>query len=481
MATQTNERGSSALAVKAGLWYVVGTFITKGLAFLTTPVFARLMDPSDYGEFINFANWQSLLLIIVSAELCNTLSRAYYDYTEDYDQYASTVTILGVFLNIFFYIFFLLNRSWIFGVVSIPEEYVHLMFFAMLMQGARQVFQVKERTLYRYKSSAVVSVLSTVIPTILSIIIVFLVPTSMRLDARIYGFYVPYALIGIYCVYSLLKNKIVFDLKYCKYAFALAIPLLVHYLTTYLLSSTNTIITKSCLGPETAAMVSIAVSVMNILTMLFQAASGALTTWIMDGLERNNIAGLKKCIVIFAAGTAVVCMGVMFLGPEVVMIVGGSKYKDALYLIPGLTLSVFFQILSTVFTIILTYRKKVVGTAVMTASVAVVSIIAKIYLLPILGVDILPLINAVSFGLVFVLNYILVAKGGDKNCIQMRFVLPVIAAVIIAVFSCGYLYSNTVLRYIICGIGITGIVAVMMVTKDKWLGILRKRKEKKRS
>ena len=63
----------------------------------------------------------------------------------------------------------------------------------------------------------------------------------------------------------------------------------------------------------------------------------------------------------------------------------------------------------------------------------------------------------------------------------MRFVLPVIAAVIIAVFSCGYLYSNTVLRYIICGIGITGIVAVMMVTKDKWLGILRKRKEKKRS
>ena len=99
-------RLSTSLAVKSGIWYVLGTFVTKGLAFLTTPIFARLMSPADYGEFTNFANWQSLLLIIVSAELYNTLSRAYYDYTDDFDQYSSTVTIFGFLLNVFFYIFF---------------------------------------------------------------------------------------------------------------------------------------------------------------------------------------------------------------------------------------------------------------------------------------------------------------------------------------------------------------------------------------
>ena len=37
--------------------------------------------------------------------------------------------------------------TWIYGIVSIPEVYVHLMFFAMMMQSCRQIFMVRERTL----------------------------------------------------------------------------------------------------------------------------------------------------------------------------------------------------------------------------------------------------------------------------------------------------------------------------------------------
>ena len=474
MEKQVTERGNSALAVKSGVWYVVGTFITKGLAFLTTPLFARLMLPSDYGEFINFANWQSLLLIIVSAELFNTLSRAYYDYTEEYDQYASSVVILGVLLNIFFYVFFLVSRSWIFNIVAIPEKYVHLMFFVMLMQGARQVYQVKERTLYRYKSSAAVSVLSSVIPTVISIFIVLLVPTTDRLDARMYGFYIPYALIGIYCIFALLRNKVSFRWSHCKYAIVLALPLLVHYLTTYLLSSTNTIITKSCLGAEIAAMVSIAVSIMNILILLFQAASGALTTWIMDNLEKNNAASVRKCINYCAAAVVVICMAIMILAPELVLIIGGAKYKAAAFLIPGLTLAVFFQILSTFFTIVLTYRKKVVGTAVLTGVVAVISVLSRLYLLPRFGVSILPLVNAVSFGIVFLLNYLLIVKGGDAKCFQMKLILPMIAVVVLAAFACQYLYYNAIFRYAICGVCGTTIFVGLIIKREFWLSTLKR-------
>ena len=472
------QRGSTSLALKSGIWYVLGTFITKGLAFLTTPIFARLMSPADYGEFTNFANWQSLLLIIVSAELYNTLSRAYYDYTKDYDQYASTVTLIGFLLNIFFYVFFLLNRSWIFGVVSIPARYVHLMFFAMLMQGCRQVYQVKERTLYRYKAAAVISVLSLVIPTLISIVIVLLVPAEARLDARIYGFYVPYALIGLFCVFSLLKNRDRFRPKYIKYAFALALPLLVHYLTTYLLSSTNTIITKSCLGAETAAMVSIVVAIMNVLIMLFQSASGALTTWIMDNLEKNNLPSIRKCIVLFTVGAAVVSVGVMALGPELVLIIGGSKYKDAVSLLPGLTLSVFLQILATVFTIILTYRKRIVGTAVLTAVIAVAGIVSKIYLLPEFGVGILPLINVISFGLVFLINYLLVRRAGDSACFQMKLILPIIAVVALFTLACEFLYANLVIRYALCAVGILGVAVVLVKTRNVWMKLVRKKLKK---
>ena len=63
------KRGNTKLALKSGFWYVLSTVITKGLAFITTPIFARMMNKTDYGEFSNFAYWQSLLVIVVSLEM----------------------------------------------------------------------------------------------------------------------------------------------------------------------------------------------------------------------------------------------------------------------------------------------------------------------------------------------------------------------------------------------------------------------------
>ena len=60
------KRGSTGLAVKAGLWYVISTFLVKGLSFITTPIFSRLLSKEAYGEFSNFASWQVLLLIITA-------------------------------------------------------------------------------------------------------------------------------------------------------------------------------------------------------------------------------------------------------------------------------------------------------------------------------------------------------------------------------------------------------------------------------
>ena len=43
------EMGKSA--VKAGLWYTIGNIALKGCAFLTLPVFTRLLSTSDFGVY----------------------------------------------------------------------------------------------------------------------------------------------------------------------------------------------------------------------------------------------------------------------------------------------------------------------------------------------------------------------------------------------------------------------------------------------
>ena len=97
---ENQKRGSTGLALKAGLWYVISTFLVKGLSFITTPIFSRLLSREAYGEFSNFASWQALILIITGAEMQNTVARAYYDYKEDFDGYVSSVTVFSCGLKL---------------------------------------------------------------------------------------------------------------------------------------------------------------------------------------------------------------------------------------------------------------------------------------------------------------------------------------------------------------------------------------------
>ena len=480
MANAKIERGNTNLAVKAGIWYVLSTFLTKGLAFITTPIFARLMTSADYGEFSNYANWQSMLLIIVSAELYNTLSRAYYDFTDEYDQYVSSVTVATCGITAIFYVLFLLCRKWIFNIVSIPPQFVHILFFTMMFQGCKSVYLTRERTLYRYKSVALISVLSLVVPTLISVVLVVNMPESSHLSARIYGFYVPYALLGVYCAAVLLFKGKTFKWAHFKYAIVLAIPLLVHYLTAYILSSGNTIVAKSVLGAQTAAIVSIATSVMNILTMLFQAVTGAMTTWLMDNLQQERIQTVRRGSLVISACAGLVVLGVMLLGPEVVWVLGGAKYAEAVTLIPGLATSIFIQTITTIFTVILTYDKNIAKTAVYTGIVAVVSIALKVLLVAKFGYMALPYVNIAAFAVLFFISYLLVRKAGYGKFVNLKGMVLSIVVILVMMVVCSLLYQNTMVRYGLILVMAIAAAVILWKTKAVWMKLLKKKKLRKK-
>lgn len=457
------QRGSSSLAIKAGFWYVVSNFLVKAISFITTPIFARLMTAEHYGEFSNYASWQSTLLILTGAELYNTLSRAYYDYTEDYDKYISSVTVTSFFITAGMYVLFLLNQSWIFSVVAIPPQYVHMLFFTLVFQSCKAIWLARERTLYRYKTVAMVSMLNLVIPTLVALALVLWLPEGQRLGGRIYGTYIPMSAIGLVCAAGMFMKGRSFRLEHVKYALKLSLPLLVHYLTVSLLTSSNTIVTKSLMGAEAAALVSITTSTIHILTILFQALSGAVTTWLMDNLNQNNTGVVKKGVVLYSAGVVVVAIGTILLAPEIVWLLGGKQYMAAVDLIPGMVLGIVFQSIASIFNIILTYDKNVVKTALYTGVVAVISIVAKIVLLPVFGYGVLSWVNAIAFGALFVINYILVRKAGYGRFINLKWIAAVILACAVVVGLSFLLYQNSLIRYGI--IAVAAVIALAVLVK----------------
>lgn len=469
-------RGSTELAIKVGFWYVISTFLTKGIAFITIPVFSRLLTKNDYGEFANYANWQSTLLIITGAELYNSLNRAYYDYKDDYNKYVSSVVILSTLLTIFVYALFLLNESWIFNIVKIPKQFIHIMFFTLMCSSCKALYLTREKTTYRYRSVVAVSVIDTVIPTLIAVALVVVSPENLRLSSRIYGFYLPSAVIGMGCALILIRQGKCFVLKHCAYALKLSIPLLFHYMTINLLNSTNTIIANNLGGAEIGAEVSMATSVIHLLTILFHAISGALTTWLMDNLIQEQYVKIKRDSFVYLSCLAIVSIGVILVAPEIIKILGGDIYISSVKLVPGLILAAFLQSITTIFTIILTFDKNVVKTAVVSAISAIISVSIKILFFSDYGVISLPITNITICFIMLVTNAFFVSQAGYRAVIPINAYVLAICAVIVFVLLSPILYDNFIIRYIIIFVGVLGCVSLLFMHKSQVKNLLKNKK-----
>ncbi len=483
---QAIKRGDAGLALKAGFWYVLSTFLVKSLSFITHPIFAGLLSKEDLGAFSNFASWETLLLIITSLEMQNTVARAYYDFKEDFNKYVSSVTLASCGVTLGLYGVALLCGDWFEAATSIPKQYIHVLFFMLLFQGCKQIFMARERTLYRYKAVAVISALNALIPTLIAVALVMLAPEMQKLGARIYGFYVPSALIGVGCALVLIARGKGFGWKYIKYGLALSFPLMLHYLTAQLLSSSNSIVTTMRLGEEANAVVSTAASANHIMTTLLLAVSGAVTTWLMDNLNQENVKATRRGTLAYVAGISVLAVGVILLAPEVVHILGSGKYPESTVLMPGFVVAVLVQSVTTIFTIMLTYQKKVVGTAVWTGIVAVLCVLAKYFLLPWYdalnpgnGVLILPYINIAAFAALFVINYVLVRRAGLGKYVNFKAFVAVLALLLGVMAVSYYLYDHLWLRLGV--IGVLGAAALVVAYRYRALiiKIIRKKFKKK--
>ena len=58
------------IPAKASVFFTLSNLISKGAAFLLTPLFTRLLSPAEYGEYSLFGSYLGILIVIVSLELC---------------------------------------------------------------------------------------------------------------------------------------------------------------------------------------------------------------------------------------------------------------------------------------------------------------------------------------------------------------------------------------------------------------------------
>ena len=81
---------------KASTYYLIGNLFNKGIAFLTVPIFTRILSTTDYGIVTTYNSWVSILSMVMGFAIYMGIRAAFIDYSDDIDDFMSVATTFTI-------------------------------------------------------------------------------------------------------------------------------------------------------------------------------------------------------------------------------------------------------------------------------------------------------------------------------------------------------------------------------------------------
>ena len=452
--------------IKIGLIYTISNLVIKGMAFLTTPIFTRLMSKAEYGSFSNISSWANIISIIASLSLASSISRAKYDYNETIDQYVSSITIIGSTFALAMWAIMEINIGFFEELFEMNRLYIRSIMLYSVFSPCVQSLLTKYRMYNEYKKVVLFTWITLVVTTVASLALTIVMPN--KLTGRVLGTYAVVAIIYIAIwLYTVFKGKKL-TLKYWKYAFALSLPLLVHELSGVLLNSAGKIIINQICGEEDGALFSIAYTIAMLITMLMSSVNQAWVPWFFDKLASKDTDSIKKIVPFYTAVFTVGCIAVMLIGPEMVLIFGGRDYLPAIYVIPPICFSVSLQFVYTLYVNVEFYLKKTKYISIATVCATIINIGANYLLIPYFGYVASAYATIIGFAFMFLFHYIVCRRTEYKNLFNLKMLLLNILICFAAMFVILVLYQWNIVRF--CVIGVLFVtVLILAIVKRKMI------------
>ncbi|MBQ1386719.1 MAG: oligosaccharide flippase family protein, partial [Erysipelotrichales bacterium] len=100
-------------AAVSGIFFVIAQVLVRGVSFLTTPLYTRLVSTAQYGVIHVYESWLVILVPIMSLCLSRSVFRAKFDFEDRYDEYVSSVLSLSFLSSLgMFLIVSVVCREW---------------------------------------------------------------------------------------------------------------------------------------------------------------------------------------------------------------------------------------------------------------------------------------------------------------------------------------------------------------------------------
>lgn len=411
------------LAFKSGVLYLIAEFFTRGISFLITPIFTRLLPTAVFADVKIYESWVYLFAPIVSVSLYQSMSRAKFDYKDHYDAFLSStlaliaVISLGVF-GVSWFAIRVLER-----LLGFSGPLLLLMLLYSLAYNGIQCIQLYARQLMHYKSNIALTMLAVIPAVLISVLFVLkysgTVTDERLLFIRIVSFFLPTTLIGFTAMaIAFGRGRSFVNLDHWRYGIKYSMPMMAAAIASPILFQSANLIVRKFIGVEAAAIVALAMTVGYIMDILIHAVDNAWRPWLFEQLNAGNFHEVQKFWKFLFRGVSLMVWCLIMLAPELVLFLGGSDYKDSVWLISPMLCGSLANFLMIEYTAVEQFYKKTrISGYASILSAALALILSFVFILA-FGYQAAAYTTAASYMIACIVHYLFVRRFETQNVLK---------------------------------------------------------------
>lgn len=459
---------------KAGVWFVLCNIVQKGISTITVPIFTRIMNAEQYGNYTMYLSWQGLLLIFTSLNLYyGVFNNAMIKFKDDRDRYVSSMQGLTFSFTLLIFIIYLIFKHTCNQFLGMSTNLVYLLFLQLLMMPALLFWSARQRFEFKYKILVRITLLKAVLNPFLGIIAVLV--SENKDVARIFTIVlVEVAIGGVISIYQFYKGKCFFDKMYWKYALLFNIPLIPHYLSGTILNQADRIMIGKMAGISEVAYYSVAYNIGMLMLLFTDAINNSFTPWFYIKMKEKDFESIKKTANSLVILIAVLIIFLLLFAPEVIYIFASKQYMPDVYVIPPVAVTVFYIFAYVLFANIEFYYEENKMIMVASIAAAILNIILNAIFIPIFGYYAAAYTTLACYIVYTLFHYLFSIKAAKKkenisNIYDYKFIWGCSFILICIMFGVTFIYKYFILRYVLIAV----LLVSLFIKREKIISIIK--------
>ena len=401
---------------KAGIAYTVGNFLVKGMAFLSIPIFVRLMSTAEYGNYSTYLAYEGIMTNVIGLALQISIKNAKFKYEDKYHSYISSLLLLE-FLSLTVWVgIALFGYSAISKIVGLDRFTLVLLVVHCFSTTILAFYNIYLSMDYSYKSYLYVSLLNAVLNLGVSIVLILTVFNNNRYLGRVIGTVIPVAIIAFAIVlFFWKKSKPVVNIEYWKFGLLFSLPLIPHAISQVVLNQFDRIMINRMVGADSAGIYSFSYNIYLIISVTAASLDNVWCPWFFEQYKNSRFENIKKRSSMYALGMLVFVTLIMLAAPEIIKILGTEQYRDSIYIVVPICAGGYYWFLYSIPVQVEYYLEKTKYIPIGTLLAAGVNVVLNYVFIKKFGYEAAAYTTEFTYFLYFIAQYFIARKISGRS------------------------------------------------------------------